>query len=162
MVEQYPRPGGDVNSRENRARRSHRGKKPRRAGQKTIDSRSPLITKYSTICPALLGLRQGDLGKNMGRRRLRRHERQFQVIDDAIHHGILREKGDDLHPASAFRAGHGVDFVHLPDHLGPALGGETAELVDIDEREVVFVTEGKAAQTLEALAGQIVSTRMLF
>jgi hypothetical protein len=30
MVELYPRPGGEVNSRENRARRSHRGKKPRR------------------------------------------------------------------------------------------------------------------------------------
>lgn len=34
--------------------------------------------------------------------------------------------------------------------------------VDIDEREVVFVTEGKDAQTREAFAGQIVSTRMLF
>jgi hypothetical protein len=32
MVELYPRPGGDVNSCENRARRSNRGKKPRRAG----------------------------------------------------------------------------------------------------------------------------------
>jgi hypothetical protein len=32
MVELYPRPGGDVNSRENRARRSHRGEQYRRAG----------------------------------------------------------------------------------------------------------------------------------
>ena len=43
MVELYPRPDGDVNSRENRARRSNRGKKPRRRGKKTIDSRSLLI-----------------------------------------------------------------------------------------------------------------------
>ncbi len=36
---------------------------------------------------------QGDLGKNMGRRRLRGHEPKLQVIDDAIHHGMLREEG---------------------------------------------------------------------
>ena len=120
MVEQYPRPGGDVNSRENRARRSHRGKKPRRAGQKTIDSRSPLIIKYSTICPARVGHRQDDLGKSMGRRRLRRHERQLQVIDDAIHHGNLREEGDDLHPAPAFRAALRSPHETATDHEGSA------------------------------------------
>jgi hypothetical protein len=48
--------------------------------------------------------------------RLRRHERQLQVIDDAIHHGNLREEGDDLHPAPAFRAGHRVNLIDLPDH----------------------------------------------
>ena len=45
MVGLYPRPDSDVNSRENRARRSHRGKKPRRDGKKMIDSRSLLIIK---------------------------------------------------------------------------------------------------------------------
>jgi hypothetical protein len=56
MVELYPRPDGDVNRLENRARRSNRGKKPLRCGKKTIGSRSPLITKYSTIFPAGVGL----------------------------------------------------------------------------------------------------------
>jgi len=65
------------------------------------------------------------------RRRLRRHERQFQVIDDAIHHGslasprglhegILREKGDDLHPASAFRAALRSPHDTATDHEGSA------------------------------------------
>lgn len=39
MVELYAWPGGDVHSRENRARRSSPDKKPRRRGKKTIDSR---------------------------------------------------------------------------------------------------------------------------
>jgi hypothetical protein len=31
------------------------------------------------------------------RLRLRRHKPKLQMIDDAIHHGILRDEGDDLH-----------------------------------------------------------------
>jgi hypothetical protein len=84
MVELYPRPGGNVNNRENRSRRSNMGKKPRRRGKKTIGSRSPLITKYSTIFPARVGLRQGDLGRNMGRRWLRRHKHKLQMIDNPV------------------------------------------------------------------------------
>ena len=42
MVEQYPRPDGDVNSRENRARRSNTGKKPRRRGKKGEGARPDL------------------------------------------------------------------------------------------------------------------------
>ena len=69
-------------------------------GRKTLsrrlkDDRLPRPPDHQIleIFPALLGLRQGDLGKDMGRRRLRRHERQLQVINDAIHHGNLREEG---------------------------------------------------------------------
>jgi hypothetical protein len=39
------------------------------------------------------------------------------------------EEDDDLHRAAALRAGDRVDFIDLPDHLSPALGGETPELL---------------------------------
>jgi hypothetical protein len=37
MMGYYRWPGGDVNNRENRSRRSYPDKKPRRTGKKTID-----------------------------------------------------------------------------------------------------------------------------
>ena len=48
--------------------------------------------------------------------RLRRHERQLQVIDDAIHRGILREEGDDLHSAAALETDHRVNLIDFPYH----------------------------------------------
>jgi len=46
----------------------------------------------------------------MGRRRLIRHERQFQMIDNPIHNGILRDEGDDLRGAATLGAEHKVVF----------------------------------------------------
>ena len=59
------------------------------------------------------------------------HKRQLQMINNPIHEGSLasprglhegnlREEGDDLHPAPAFRADHRVHFIDLPDHEGSA------------------------------------------
>ena len=70
----------------------------------------------------------------MGRRGLGRHERQLQVIDDAVHHGMLREEGDDLHPAAALGADHRVHLIDLPDHGRPALGRKAPELL-LDDPE---------------------------
>jgi len=39
----------------------------------------------------LFGGHQGDLGKNMGRRGLRRDKGQLQMIDNPVHNGILRD-----------------------------------------------------------------------
>jgi hypothetical protein len=61
---------------------AHIGKRTHHTDQKTIDSRSPLITKYSKIVPAPLGRREWDLLEDMGGRRLRRRKRQLQVIDE--------------------------------------------------------------------------------
>jgi len=71
----------------------------------------------------------------MGRRGLRRRERQLQMIDYPIHDGNLRDEGDDLHPAAALGAGHRINFIDLPDHLRPALGGDALQvLLDQPER----------------------------
>ena len=104
-----------------------------------------------------------EILKGTLRRRPLRNERQLQVIDDPVHDGMVRDEGDDLHPAAlmepltllheyckaaAFRTDHGVDLVDLPDQGSaspssmrlpnqgrPALGGETAEfLLDDSER----------------------------
>jgi len=48
------------------------------------------------------------------------HKRQFQMINNPIHDVMLREEGNDLHPAPAFGTEHGVDFIDLPDHGSPA------------------------------------------
>jgi len=39
------------------------------------------------------------------------HKRQLQMIDNPIHDGNLRDEGDDLHPAPAFRADHRVHLI---------------------------------------------------
>jgi hypothetical protein len=44
------------------------------------------------------------------------HKRQFQMINNPIHDVMLREEGNDLHPAPAFRADHRVHLIDLPDH----------------------------------------------
>jgi hypothetical protein len=51
------------------------------------------------------------------------------VVDDSVHRREIREEGNDLHRAPAFRAKKRVDFVDLADHLGPALGRDAPELV---------------------------------
>lgn len=43
------------------------------------------------------------------------------MIDDSVHHGIVREEGNDAHPALAFGADKRVHLIHLPDHLSPAV-----------------------------------------
>ena len=65
----------------------------------------------------------------MGWRGPFRDERQLQVVDDFVHHGIVGEEGDDAHLAAAFGAGQRIDLIDLADHLGPAFGGETPEFV---------------------------------
>jgi hypothetical protein len=39
--------------------------------------------------------------------KLRRRKRQLQVIDDPVHHGILRDESDDPHRPPALGAKHG-------------------------------------------------------
>jgi len=58
-----------------------------------------------------------------------RHKCQLEVIDDTVDHGIVGEEGDDAHLAAALRAEHRVNLIDLPDHLGPAFGGEGTELL---------------------------------
>jgi hypothetical protein len=50
------------------------------------------------------------------------------MIDDAVDHSIVCNKGDDLHPAAALGADHRVNLIHFADHLCPALGGDGPEL----------------------------------
>ena len=69
----------------------------------------------------------------MGRRGLRRHERQFQVIDYPIHDGNLRDEGDGLHSAAALGADLRVDFIGITDHLGPARAVSIAEIIIVDK-----------------------------
>jgi len=80
------------------------------------------------IFPALLGRHERNLLEDMGRRRLRRHKRQLQMLHYPIHDGNLRDEGDDLHPAPAFRADHRVHLIDLPDHGRPTFGRKTPEL----------------------------------
>jgi hypothetical protein len=51
------------------------------------------------------------------------------VIDDTIDHRDVAKEGNDLHLSPAIGANPRVDLVHLPDHLGPALGRDAPELV---------------------------------
>jgi len=63
------------------------------------------------------------------RRRPLRDKGQLEVVDDAVHHGIVGEESDDLHRAPALRTDQRVNLIDLTDHLGPALGGDGPELV---------------------------------
>jgi hypothetical protein len=51
------------------------------------------------------------------------------VVDDPVHYGIVGKEGNDAHPTAALGTEHGVDFIDFTDHLSPAFGGETPELV---------------------------------
>jgi len=62
-------------------------------------------------------------------RGLLRYEPKLQVVDDPVDDGVLREEGNDLHPAPAFGTEHGVDFIDLSDHGRPALGRKAPELL---------------------------------
>ena len=65
-----------------------------------------------------------------------RNKGQVEVIDDPVDHGIVGEESDGLHVTAASGAQHGVNFVHLTDHLGPALGGDGPQLLlEHPERE---------------------------
>jgi len=61
-----------------------------------------------------------------------RHKRQLQMINNPVHNGNLRDEGDDLHPASALRAGHGVHLIDLPDHEGKPAAGIAAVEIALD------------------------------
>ena len=63
------------------------------------------------------------------RRRPLRDKGQLEVVDDAVHHGIVGEESDDLHRAPALRTDQRVNLIDLADHLGPALGREEAGLI---------------------------------
>jgi hypothetical protein len=64
-------------------------------------------------------------------RRLFRHERQLQVVDDAVHSLIIRDEGDDLHLTAALGTDHRVDLAHALG-FGLCLGPDPA--VDIEAR----------------------------
>jgi len=51
------------------------------------------------------------------------------VVDDPVHHAVVGEESDDLHLPTALGAEHGIDFIDFTDHLGPAFGRETPELL---------------------------------
>ena len=53
----------------------------------------------------------------------------LQVIDDPVHHAVVGEESDDLHLPTALGAEQGIDFIDFTDHLGPAFGRETPELL---------------------------------
>jgi len=69
----------------------------------------------------------------MRRRGSLRDKRQLEVVDDAVHRGIVGEEGDDLHRAAALGADHRVNLIDFADHLGPALGRDRAELLLHDQ-----------------------------
>jgi len=52
-----------------------------------------------------------------------------RIKDDAIHHGIIRNKSDDLHLSSALGTNQRIDLVDFPDHLGPALAWDSRSLL---------------------------------
>ena len=52
------------------------------------------------------GRQERNLLEDMARRRLIRHKRQLQMVDNPFHDGMLRDEGDDLHPAPALGADH--------------------------------------------------------
>jgi len=58
------------------------------------------------------------------------------VVDDAVHHRVVREESDEFHLAAAMRAEHRVDLINLPDHLSPVLARDAPQLVlDNPERK---------------------------
>ena len=63
----------------------------------------------------------------MRRRGLICDKRQLEVVDDPVHHGIVRKESYDLHCAPALRTEHRVDFINLADYLSPALGRDAPE-----------------------------------
>jgi hypothetical protein len=65
----------------------------------------------------------------VGRGRLVGDKGQLEVVDDAVHHGIVREASDNLHRAAAARAEQGVILADLLNHLGLALAGDGPDLV---------------------------------
>jgi len=76
----------------------------------------------------------------MRRRGPLRDKGQLEVVNDPVHHGIVGEESDDLHDAAALRADHRVNLIDLPDHLGPAFGGDGPELLfHHPERESLMV-----------------------
>ena len=53
---------------------------------------------------------------------------QLEIGDGSVDHGIGSEKGDGFHRRTALGAEERVNFIHLADHLGPALRGNGPEL----------------------------------
>ena len=88
------------------------------------------------IFGAGFGGHQDFLIGDVRRRRLRRHERQLEVVDDAVHYGIVGKEGNDAHPTPALGTEQGVDLVNLPDHGRPPLGRDALKfLLDHTERK---------------------------
>jgi len=55
----------------------------------------------------------------MRRGRLIRDKCQLRVMDDPVHHGIIRNKRDDLHLSSALGTNQRIDLVDFSYHLRP-------------------------------------------
>jgi hypothetical protein len=54
---------------------------------------------------------------------------QLEVVNDLVHHGLVREESNDAYRAAALRINHRVNFTDFADRLGPALEGDGPELV---------------------------------
>jgi len=66
-------------------------------------------------------------------------ERQPEVVDDPVHHGIVCDESDAVHLAAALGTDHRVDLVNFPDHRRQALGRDASGLSSTIRR-------GKAAR----------------
>jgi len=44
------------------------------------------------------------------------------VVDDAVHHGIVGEEGNNAHPSAACRTPERVDFINLKESLLSTVG----------------------------------------
>jgi len=81
------------------------------------------------------------------RRRSLRHKSQVQVVDNPVHHGIIRNKSDDLHVSSALSKNQRIDLEDFSYHLGPTAAGVSAvqiafdHLLDDGAEEAVLLKE---------------------
>ena len=114
---------GDVklNSKQRKVGSEDEGKHKSTGNRPDLSSRPR--KKLRKIFGRRLGGHQEFLINEVRRGRLVGHERQFEVVDDPVHHGEIREESDDLHRPTALRADERVNFINLPDHYGPAPAG---------------------------------------
>jgi len=66
---------------------------------------------------------QNFLMGDMRRRGFVGDKRQFDVVNDLVHHGIVGEERDDLHLSAALRTEEWVNLIDLANHLSPASAG---------------------------------------
>jgi hypothetical protein len=111
------------------AERSRRATdKPKGAGKATdLSARSKRESRR--IFSRGLGGQQDFLIGDVRWGRLVRGKCKLEVVNDAIDYGEIGEESNDPHHAAALRADHRINFIDFTDHLGPAFGRETPELL---------------------------------